>query len=78
MALRMKPSPSRHELAELIRKSIAIVAAMSPEEREAMRKAQRESWVRGEMGLAEAARGKKHVMPDGSIHYDDYEAYCCD
>lgn len=51
MALKMKPSPERHELAELIRKSIAIVAAMSPEERDAMHKAQRESWVRGEMAI---------------------------
>ncbi len=46
----------RHDLARLVEEANARVAAMSPEEREAMWKAQQESWVRGEMGLDRAAR----------------------
>lgn len=43
------------ELDVLLRKSIERVKAMSPDEREAMLREQRESWVRGEMGMGETS-----------------------
>lgn len=42
-------------LAKLIEEANARVAAMSPEERAAMWQAQKESWVRGEMGFGSDA-----------------------
>lgn len=42
--------PPRPELDELIKKSIAWFESLSPAEQAAHRQAQRESWVRGEMG----------------------------
>lgn len=51
MALPMKPLPERPELAELLRKSKEIVAAMTPEQRREMHREQRKSWVIGEMML---------------------------
>ncbi len=68
----------RPELTALIKESVAKFEAMPLEEQEALRRAQRESWVRGEMALGKLVDGKRHVMPDGSIRYDDYEAYCFD
>lgn len=38
------------ELQELLSRAKAKVAAMTPAEKEAMLRAQRDSWVRGEMG----------------------------
>ena len=46
-----KPIQTDPELLELIRKSVKWFEALSPEEKEAHLKAQRESWVRGEMGI---------------------------
>lgn len=43
------------KLAELIKESKKRLAAMTPEEREAMYAAQRESWVRGEMAMGSDA-----------------------
>lgn len=45
---------------------------MTPEEREAMHKAQRESFVRAEMGWPKP----KFKMIDGVKVYDSYEDYC--
>ena len=42
-----------HNLNALIAAAVAVAEAMSPEERAAMIEAQRQSWVRGEMGLRE-------------------------
>ena len=47
----MVPLKDRPELAELLRQAIARFEAMTPEQQEEHRRAQRESWVRGEMGL---------------------------
>ena len=49
MALRMKPLPPNPELDRLLKESVAAVKAMSPDELEAMFKAQRESWARQDM-----------------------------
>lgn len=45
-----------NNLSLLIEEAKAKVAAMSPEEREAMWAVQRESWVRGEMGMRETSQ----------------------
>lgn len=64
----------RPELEKLLRESATKVAAMTPEEREAMLKAQRESWVRAEMSRPKP----KFKMIDGVKVYDSYEDYCND
>lgn len=46
-----KPLPNRSKLTKLIEKAKAVYDAMTPEEKEAHDKAQRDSWVRGEMAL---------------------------
>ena len=46
-----KPMSDRSELDELIKKAKAVYDAMTPKEKEAYDKAQRDSWVRGEMAL---------------------------
>jgi hypothetical protein len=45
------PAAERPELWRLIEESKAKVALMSPDEKQAMFLEQRQSWVRGEMGL---------------------------
>lgn len=50
-ALPMRPAPDRPELTALIAEAKARYDALSPEEKDAYDKAQRESWVRGEMAL---------------------------
>lgn len=45
------PAVADPVLTELLQKAKTIYEAMTPEEREAMHKLQRESWVRGEMGM---------------------------
>lgn len=67
---------TEEEFAELVHKSKEALAKMTPAEIEAMRKAQAESFVRGEMAFAKDVR--KTVSPDGSITYADYESYCND
>jgi hypothetical protein len=49
--MQLRESKDRTELTELIAKARAAYEAMSPEEKEAHDKTQRESWVRGEMEL---------------------------
>lgn len=51
MTLRMKPLADRPELTELLAKSRAIYEAMTPEQKREMHRAQRESWVVGELML---------------------------
>lgn len=46
-----KSLPDRSEFTELVKKAKAVYDAMTPEEQEAYDKAQRDSWVRGEMAL---------------------------
>lgn len=67
-------SPDRSELDDLIRKSIEHFNSLSPEEQAAHRKAQAESWVRGEMAMA--AEAKPPRMVDGVLVYDSYGDYC--
>jgi hypothetical protein len=43
------------DIERLIREAKAAVAAMTPEQQAAMLIAQRESWVRGEMGIGNDA-----------------------
>ena len=44
------------DLDALLKAAIAVYESMSPEEKEAMHKAQAESWVRGEMELGKDPR----------------------
>lgn len=62
------------DLEELLKQSAAKVAAMTPEERETMYKAQRESFIRGEMGWPKA----KFKWINGVKVYDSYEDYVND
>lgn len=64
------------ELMALVAKANAWFNALTPEQQEAHREEQRQSWVRGEMALSKAV--KKHTAPDGSIVYEDYASYCFD
>lgn len=59
-------------LDQLIAEAKAKVAAMSPEELEAMRKAQRESYVRAELSWP---RPRFHLV-NGVKTYDSYKDYC--
>jgi hypothetical protein len=61
-------------LEQLIEESKTKVDAMTPEAREAMYKAQRESWVRAEMGWPKA----KYKWVNGVKVYDSYEDYIND
>lgn len=47
--MRMKPLTVKPDLQKLLREAAAKVAAMSPDEREAMMDQQRKSYVRAEM-----------------------------
>ena len=60
------------ELQELLRRANAKVAAMTPAEKEAMLRAQRDSWVRGEMGWP----NPKYKWVNGVKVYESYEDYC--
>lgn len=60
------PTKDRPELTALIEKAKRAYKAMSPEEKEAHDKAQRESWVRGEMELAQLERETAVVAPSPS------------
>jgi hypothetical protein len=52
------------KLNALLEQANAAVAAMTPEERAAMRREQRISWVRGEMQLARLERGLEPLPDD--------------
>lgn len=62
------------ELEKLLAKAKAAVERMSPEEREAMHKAQRESWIRGEVSWPKP----KYTYINGVKVYNSYEDYCND
>lgn len=68
-----KPTTGRPELDRLVEEAKRRVEAMTPEELEAMWRAQRESWVRGEMGLdRKGERGA--TIPFAPIDVVDLEA----
>jgi len=69
-----KPITPDPELTKRIKESIEAVNKMTPEEQEEMHKAQRASWVRGEMGWPKA----KFKMVNGVKVYESYEHYCND
>lgn len=62
------------DLEVLLVEARARVAAMTPEEREAMWEAQQESWVRAELLWPKA----KSEWADGGKVYESYEDYCND
>lgn len=62
------------KLEALLKRAKETVDAMTPEEREAMLAAQRESWVRGELGWPKA----KFRRVDGAKVYDSHEDYLND
>jgi len=62
------------ELTKLLEESKKLVESMTPEQREAMYKAQRESYVRGEMGWPKP----KYRWINGVKVYDSYQDYCND
>lgn len=70
--MRIKITPTNPKLLELLRKSVEAVDAMTKEEREAMHKAQCESWVRGEMGWP----APRYKFVNGVKVYESYEDYC--
>jgi len=62
------------ELEELLRRAKARVEAMTPEEREAMYRAQRESVARSEAAWPKP----KYEIVNGVKVYASYEDYCND
>ena len=66
--------PVRPELEALIKEAKEKLDAMSPEEREQLFKAQRESWVRAEKDWPKA----KFSIVDGVKVYESYEDYLND
>ncbi len=62
------------ELEQLIEEAKALVDVMTPEQKEAMFKAQHESWVRAEMSWPKS----KFKWINGVKVYDSYEDYCND
>lgn len=62
------------ELIRLLEESKKLVDAMTPEQREEMHKAQRESWVRAEMSWPKP----KFKWINGVKVYDSYEDYLND
>lgn len=65
----------RDELNRLLEQSRKLVAAMTPEQKEEMMKAQRESWVRGEMNWP---KSNFILTSEGVKIYDRYEDYLND
>lgn len=53
--MRSKPAPLRPDLDRLIAENNRVVAAMTPEQRREMMRAQRRSWARGEVGIGSDA-----------------------
>lgn len=51
MPLQIKPSPERTELTDLLRKSKEWLDNATVEQKAAMKRAQRKSWIIGEMML---------------------------
>ena len=60
------------KLLKLLAAAVEAYKAMTPEEKEAMHEAQRESWVRGEMSWP----APKYEWVNGCKVYDSYEDYC--
>lgn len=68
---------TQDEFIALVKAANDRFNALTPEQQQAYRNAQRDSWVRGEMALS--ALVKKHRDPKtGAIVYDDYASYCFD
>jgi hypothetical protein len=67
-----KPIPMDPDLQRLLEESKRRVEAMTPDELEAMLKAQRESFVHGEMGWPKP----KFHWENGVKVYESYEDYC--
>lgn len=63
------------ELQFLVHRARAVFEARDPTFREDLRRAQADSWVRGEMSLS-ASVGKRYA--DGGVVYEDYAGYCLD
>jgi hypothetical protein len=61
MALPMKPLPEHPDLDDLIKKSVAAYNAMTPEQKREMRRAQRKSWVIGEMMLENPEMSREYA-----------------
>jgi len=57
------------ELKELMRKARAAYEQLSPEEKRAMRREQRISWVYGQMGLS----GRKITREEAARIVDEYD-----
>ncbi|TIW04126.1 MAG: hypothetical protein E5V77_01475, partial [Mesorhizobium sp.] len=57
----------KKSISVLLEEAKAHVAAMSPDEREAMWQAQRENWVRGEMAMGESSVVLKAHGPSGEM-----------
>lgn len=55
--MRIKPAPPRPDLDDLITRARKAVARMTPEQREAIWREQRDSWMRGEMALIKMGMG---------------------
>jgi hypothetical protein len=66
--------PARPELEALIKAAKEKLDAISPEEREKLLKAQRESWVRAEKNWPKA----KFSFVNGVKVYESYEDYIND
>ena len=66
--------PTRKPIDQILAEAKAKVDAMTPEEREAMFKAQRESWIRAEMSWPKAA----FKWVNGVKVYISYEDYVND
>lgn len=64
----------RSELDRLLKAAAEAVAKMTPEDKAAMYEAQRQSWVRGEMGWSKP----KFKWVNGVKVYDSYSDYCND
>lgn len=63
------------ELQFLVHRARAVFEVRDPTFREDLRRAQAESWVRGETSLS-ASVGKRYV--DGGVVYEDHASYCLD
>jgi hypothetical protein len=70
----IKPNIERVALQDLIKKSVKAYEALPSEEKEKMHQAQKESWVRGQIGWPKS----KYRWENGVKVYASYEDYCND
>lgn len=59
--MRSKPTPMRPELDKLLREACAAFDALTPEQQRAHRRAQRKSWVVGEMLIENPEMDREYV-----------------